>query len=109
MSWGGEWGQAAHLVVDDEPSIRRFLKHILEAEGFLVIESRCGEDAVAIARRETPSLVLLDLVRLRLTLGATTPLGETGVLTLPETLTVSFLSLAFAFLTPHDPFREAPQ
>jgi signal transduction histidine kinase/DNA-binding response OmpR family regulator len=50
------------LVVDDEPSIRRFLKHILEVEGFLVIESRCGEDAVAIARRERPSLVLLDLV-----------------------------------------------
>jgi signal transduction histidine kinase/DNA-binding response OmpR family regulator len=50
------------LVVDDEPSIRRFLRHILEAEGFLVIESRCGEDAVAIALREIPSLVLLDLV-----------------------------------------------
>lgn len=50
------------LVVDDEPSIRRFLKHILEAEGFLVMESRSGEDAVAIARRENPALVLLDLV-----------------------------------------------
>lgn len=50
------------LVVDDEPSIRRFLKHILEAEGFLVIESRSGEDAVSIARRENPALVLLDLV-----------------------------------------------
>jgi signal transduction histidine kinase/DNA-binding response OmpR family regulator len=50
------------LVVDDEPSIRRFLRHILETEGFLVIESRSGEDAVAIARREKPSLVLLDLV-----------------------------------------------
>ena len=50
------------LVVDDEPSIRRFLRHILESEGFLVIESRSGEDAVQIARREKPSLVLLDLV-----------------------------------------------
>lgn len=50
------------LVVDDEPSIRRFLKHILEAEGFLVIESRSGEDAVSIAQRENPALVLLDLV-----------------------------------------------
>lgn len=50
------------LVVDDEPSIRRFLRHILESEGFLVIESRSGEDAVNIARREKPSLVLLDLV-----------------------------------------------
>lgn len=50
------------LVVDDEPSIRRFLRHILEAEGFLVIESRSGEDAVSIAQREEPSLVLLDLV-----------------------------------------------
>lgn len=50
------------LIVDDEPSIRRFLRHILEVEGFLVIESRSGEDAVAIAQREKPSLVLLDLV-----------------------------------------------
>ncbi|MFA5504269.1 MAG: response regulator [Vulcanimicrobiota bacterium] len=50
------------LVVDDEPSIRRFLRHILESEGFLVIESRSGEDAVSIAQRELPSLVLLDLV-----------------------------------------------
>ncbi len=50
------------LVVDDEPSIRRFLRHILESEGFIVTEARTGEDAVAVARREKPSLVLLDLV-----------------------------------------------
>lgn len=50
------------LVVDDEPSIRRFLRHIMESEGFLVIEARTGEDAVSIAKRENPSLVLLDLV-----------------------------------------------
>lgn len=50
------------LVVDDEPSIRRFLRHILEAEGFLVIEARTGEDAVATCRRERPAVVLLDLM-----------------------------------------------
>ncbi len=50
------------LVVDDEPSIRRFLRHILESEGLLVMEARTGEDAVAMAMRERPAIVLLDLV-----------------------------------------------
>lgn len=50
------------LVVDDEPSIRRFLRHILESEGLLVMEARTGEDAVAMALRERPAIVLLDLV-----------------------------------------------
>ncbi len=58
---GFEPGQTV-LVVDDEPSIRRFLRHILESEGFLVMEARTGEDAVSIARRERPAIVLLDLV-----------------------------------------------
>jgi signal transduction histidine kinase/DNA-binding response OmpR family regulator len=58
---GFEPGQTV-LVVDDEPSIRRFLRHILEVEGFLVMEARTGEDAVSIARREKPAIVLLDLV-----------------------------------------------
>jgi signal transduction histidine kinase/DNA-binding response OmpR family regulator len=48
---GFEPGQTV-LVVD----------HILEVEGFLVIEARTGEDAVAIAIREKPAIVLLDLV-----------------------------------------------
>lgn len=50
------------LVVDDEPSIRRFLRHILESDGFLVMEARTGNDAVTMTERELPSLVLLDLV-----------------------------------------------
>lgn len=50
------------LVVDDEPSIRRFLRHILESEGLLVMEARTGEDAVTMAVRERPAIVLLDLV-----------------------------------------------
>ncbi len=61
ISQGFEPGQTV-LIVDDEPSIRRFLRHILEGEGFLVIEARTGEDAVAIAMREKPAIVLLDLV-----------------------------------------------
>ncbi len=50
------------LVVDDEPSIRRFLRHLLESEGLLVMEARTGEDAVTMAVRERPAIVLLDLV-----------------------------------------------
>ncbi len=61
LEHGFEPGQTV-LIVDDEPSIRRFLRHILEGEGFMVIEARSGVDAVAIAARERPSIVLLDLV-----------------------------------------------
>ena len=50
------------LIVDDEPSIRRFLRHILESDGFLVMEARTGTDAVTMTERELPALVLLDLV-----------------------------------------------
>lgn len=61
LEHGFEPGQTV-LIVDDEPSIRRFLRHILETEGFMVIEARTGEDAVATAQRERPAIVLLDLV-----------------------------------------------
>jgi len=55
-------GPRTVMVVDDEVHIRRFLRHLLEAEGFKVLEARTGRDAIALAREEVPDVMLLDLM-----------------------------------------------
>jgi len=50
------------LVVDDEDHIRRILKFQLEKHGFRVILAENGEVALEIIRRESPDLVILDLM-----------------------------------------------
>jgi two-component system KDP operon response regulator KdpE len=49
------------LVVDDEVQIRRFLRAGLELDGFAVVESETGSDALRCATLEPPDLVILDL------------------------------------------------
>ncbi len=51
----------AVLVVDDEPSIRRFLRPALEANGFAVLEAGTGRAALELAAAKKPAVVLLDL------------------------------------------------
>ena len=50
------------LVVDDEEHIRRILKFQLEKEGYRVITAENGEVALQLVRRESPHLVILDLM-----------------------------------------------
>jgi two-component system alkaline phosphatase synthesis response regulator PhoP len=50
------------LIVDDEADILDLLAYNLEREGFIVIQARDGEEAVELARRERPDLVLLDIM-----------------------------------------------
>jgi diguanylate cyclase (GGDEF)-like protein len=50
------------LVVEDELLIARLLKETLEIEGYQVVTIRNGEDAVRFALRETPHLVILDIM-----------------------------------------------
>jgi two-component system KDP operon response regulator KdpE len=49
------------LVVDDEPSIRRFLRATLTGHGYEVLEAETGRDALTLAEARRPELVLLDL------------------------------------------------
>src|SRR5690606_23494509 len=49
------------LIADDEPSIRRTLRDILEYEGYEVEEAVDGEDAFEQAKSGTHDLVLLDI------------------------------------------------
>ena len=50
------------LMVDDEPRIIRFVRINLEMEGFRVIESSDGLDALNQVREKMPDLVLLDVM-----------------------------------------------
>ena len=49
------------LVVDDEAVVRRQVRRILEAHGFVVLEAADGRAALAELERELPELVLLDV------------------------------------------------
>lgn len=50
------------LVVDDEPKIAQLAKDYLVKNGFKVLTSGDGVQALAIARREKPDLIVLDLM-----------------------------------------------
>ena len=48
------------LLVEDEKSIITLIKYNLEKEGFKVICSETGEDALKIIKEKIPDLVILD-------------------------------------------------
>ena len=50
------------LIVEDEKDIEKMLEYNLKKEGFRVIDARDGEDALDLAVRENPKLILLDLM-----------------------------------------------
>ena len=50
------------LVVDDEPDIVALVAYHLARAGYRVSTSSSGDDAVALARRERPALIVLDLM-----------------------------------------------
>jgi len=50
------------LVVDDEPKIVRLARDYLEKNGFRVVTAADGGAALAMARREKPDLIVLDLL-----------------------------------------------
>nr|MDP9322564.1 response regulator transcription factor [Acidobacteriota bacterium] len=49
------------LVTDDEPITRMLVKLLLEKQNFEVLEAANGRDAVEIAIRERPDLLMIDL------------------------------------------------
>lgn len=49
------------LIVEDEAPIRRFLRVALEAEGHLVSEAATAREGIALAAREAPAAMILDL------------------------------------------------
>ena len=50
------------LIVDDEPDLVETVRFPLEEEGYLVLVSYNGEDALHKARKENPDLIVLDIM-----------------------------------------------
>ncbi len=50
------------LLVDDEPDILEIVGYNLSAEGYNVVTAENGEDAVKIAKRKKPQLIILDVM-----------------------------------------------
>jgi DNA-binding response OmpR family regulator len=50
------------LVVDDQSSVRQLLQEYLTEQGFRVVTAADGQNAIYMARHETPDLILLDLM-----------------------------------------------
>ena len=49
------------LIVDDEKSIRRFLKTTLRAQGFQVFDAATGQEALQNSVADHPDALILDL------------------------------------------------
>lgn len=49
------------LIAEDRPSSRELIRTVLEGCGYIVSEASDGRQAVDMARRETPDLLIVDL------------------------------------------------
>jgi CheY-like chemotaxis protein len=50
------------LVVDDDPLARRVLQHYLERAGYQMLTARNGHEAIEVATRELPPLIIMDVM-----------------------------------------------
>ncbi len=50
------------LLVDDEPDILNFLSYNLKKEGYTVLTANNGKEAIAVAKKEIPHLIVLDVM-----------------------------------------------
>ena len=50
------------LFVEDDLSLQKSIAYILEEKGYEVICTRTGEEAIDLARKRNPDLILLDLI-----------------------------------------------
>src|SRR5438046_10715198 len=50
------------LVADDQPHMLRFMRHQLEPEGYQLLQARDGHEVIETALRETPDLLVLDVM-----------------------------------------------
>lgn len=50
------------LIVDDEASIRQFMKINLDYQGYQTVEAASGEEAIKIFEQEKPAVAILDIM-----------------------------------------------
>jgi two-component system KDP operon response regulator KdpE len=49
------------LLIEDEPQMQRFLRIVLQGQGFRFIEAQTGQEGLAQAATRSPDIILLDL------------------------------------------------
>ena len=50
------------LLIEDEPSLIFTLRDTLENEGYIVIVCEDGEEAVGLAQKNKPDIIILDIM-----------------------------------------------
>ncbi len=50
------------LLVDDEPDILEFMEYNLKKENYNVVKANNGKEAISVAKKEHPDLILLDIM-----------------------------------------------
>ena len=55
-------GKHVILCVDDDPDILLFLRTVLEANDYIMVEAATAEDGARIYRENNPDLVIVDLM-----------------------------------------------
>lgn len=50
------------MIVDDSPTDTHLLKKILEKNGFSTVTAKDADEGLAVAKREKPDLILMDVV-----------------------------------------------
>ena len=50
------------LIVDDHTEVQKLLEIVLKKEGRKFFRARSGEEAIEVARREIPHIILLDIM-----------------------------------------------
>src|ERR1700739_2633992 len=50
------------LIADDEPDILEILQFNLQAEGYDVITAKNGDEAIELAKKHSPDLIILDIM-----------------------------------------------
>ena len=55
-------GESPILVVDDDAAVREIARRTLEQDGWKVMEAANGVEACALMEKETPAVILLDLM-----------------------------------------------
>ena len=56
------WIMNKILLIEDEEHIRKFVKISLKRENFEVIEAGTGEDGIELVSKESPDVVILDIM-----------------------------------------------
>jgi two-component system, OmpR family, alkaline phosphatase synthesis response regulator PhoP len=50
------------LIADDEPDILEIIQYNLQSEGYEVVTAKNGNDAIDLAKKFQPDLIILDIM-----------------------------------------------